>query len=898
MNIILIDPAGNQPGVNAGLAYLASALKKNNIYVKVLDLNNYKISFQDLKEEIRKFKPDIIGYSVKTATYYSAVKLSKMLKTEFPKVSAIAGGPHITLTHTDFIRENPHINFLITGEGEEVFPNLCKSIDSNISINNIKGIIYSNSGNIISNPPEYVKDLNKLPFPDFKCFNYYNFKKYNYPLITSRGCPYQCIYCSVPSISGKKWRYRTPENIIEELIYAKKNYDIEEFEILDDIFTLNPGRVIAFCNLLIKKNINLRWACPNGIRADNISEELARMMHKSGCHTVTIGIESSDPQVFNFINKNESLSQIEKAVKIFKKTSIRVGGYFIIGLPYDNYQKTKNSLKYAGQIGIDWAHFNLLSLYPGTKVYNWMKRNGTIFDDYRKSIHFGGKIKPIFETKSFKAKRMVDAYKMVHTKQLLFHLIDQNNLTPWRKNIFRLILLLKYNKSFLFKQIKIILTKFPKIVLRILFYEIKKMASRFAYIFAVSNRNKFAGKTKSHSKKEHLKILHLNNIYDYSGGTEIYMINVCKNLQELGHEVAIIYDKGNPKNFLDKNWRAYHIPFVSEYHPENDKTVQKKLKEIINKENPDIIHLHNIYNPQTVLNSMKMRPTMRTMHDYYSLCPAHNKYLRGSSKICKKSFGLYCLWRLPWDHCAGSDMQTTARGFLETISEINVNKNLDKILVTSNYMKKELIKNAFSPTTVNTQPLFSEISIDKKKRASYLDKIILAIGRISIPDKGFDYLIKALSYLKSDFEAVIIGDGPDLNYIKQQAYDLGLNDKVKFTGWLSRKEIEDYYAKCRVVIVPSMWAEPFGLIGIEAMTYSKPVIAFNVGGIPDWLIHKKNGFLIKRGNAKKMASKIQLLLENPELAKKLGIEGKNIVEKKYNKKASMNSLIDIYRELV
>lgn len=263
-------------------------------------------------------------------------------------------------------------------------------------------------------------------------------------MLPSRGCPYNCIYCTVGLVSGRPWRSRTPENIIAELKSAKKKYGITEFEILDDTFTQKVDRAIKFCDLLINEKINLKWSCPNGIRADRINEELAQKMKESGCHTVLFGVESGNPEVFENIKKGETLEDIERAVKIFKNAGIKAGGYFIIGLPYDNLEKTMESLQFARKIGLDWSHFNILVPYPKTRVWDSITNEGRFIEDYKRGSHFANIIKPVFEMKNFTAQDLVAAYEMVHTKQRLFYMMLDKNKPRWRRYVRISYLLLKY----------------------------------------------------------------------------------------------------------------------------------------------------------------------------------------------------------------------------------------------------------------------------------------------------------------------------------------------------------------------------------------------------------------------------------------------------------------------
>lgn len=232
--------------------------------------------------------------------------------------------------------------------------------------------------------------------------------------MTSRGCPYKCTYCSVGIVSGKRWRKRIPENVIEELQFAKKRWRITGFEIIDDVFNLDINRAKEICKLLIGSGLNLNWTCPNGIRADQMDDELARLMFRAGCQKVYVGVESGDPEVFNRIKKGENLESVKKGINILQKTGIHVDGYFIIGLPGDCLESTKRSLKFIKENKIG-AHFNFLMAYPGTELYQWVLKEGRFLEPREGSFHFTNvseDLKVTFETDEFPAKDKIFAWQM------------------------------------------------------------------------------------------------------------------------------------------------------------------------------------------------------------------------------------------------------------------------------------------------------------------------------------------------------------------------------------------------------------------------------------------------------------------------------------------------------
>jgi len=394
MKVVLIDPPGWQKGVlNSGLAYLSAALTGEGFEARVIDANNFPISDDEVARLARDYGPEVIGFSVKSATVSSSARLSRCLKKECGNTLLIAGGPHITLYHEEFLRENDHFDFLFLGGAEISLPRFLKKLKNK----EIEGTRLQRQ--------EPLDDLDSLKFPsyDFFCPKPTDaLLKEKYPLITSRGCPFKCTFCTVPFISGARWHGRTPENVINELKYAKDKHGIKRFEIVDDNFTFNIKRAKAISSLIIKEKLGLSWSCPNGIKVAPLDEELAGLMKEAGCDEVSVGIESADEEVFKVLKKGVTLNDIEKSIGILKKAGMKVRGFFIIGLPGDNLQKLDKSLDFIRRTGLDGAEFGLFVPYPGTEGYEWVRKNGRMLRDYKEGVHFGAdRIRPVFETEEF-----------------------------------------------------------------------------------------------------------------------------------------------------------------------------------------------------------------------------------------------------------------------------------------------------------------------------------------------------------------------------------------------------------------------------------------------------------------------------------------------------------------
>ena len=432
MKVLLIDPPGWQKhSLNLGLAYLAGAIRLLNFDVQILDMNSHAYFEESLKKIIADYNPNAIGISIKTATANTSIETFRLLKNLFPKIIYIAGGPHITLCGKEFIEENKEVDFAIIGEGEISLISLIKNIhDKKKDFSNIDGICYRKNGNIVFNTSKKL-DVSKLPFPRFEYIKDMDLTDFRYPLLTSRGCPYGCIFCCVGLIAGKKWRAREPQDVVNELLQAKDNYQISSFEIMDDNFTFDVDRAKDICRLLIKKKIRLDWWCHNGLRADKLDSELLALMKRSGCRSIALGIESGDENVFGNINKGERLSDIIRAVKMIKKAGIKCVGYFIVGLPGDSIDSTKNTVKFQRRLGLSDYKYNILIPYPGTRMWDIVRERGRLLIDIRGAYHFGDSIEIPFETDQISRRTIEKCHYLANNQGWVY---GEEDLKEIRKN--------------------------------------------------------------------------------------------------------------------------------------------------------------------------------------------------------------------------------------------------------------------------------------------------------------------------------------------------------------------------------------------------------------------------------------------------------------------------------
>lgn len=347
------------------LGYLAEYLATNGIEYDTLDLN-LGYSFEDLAKKIRSFQPGLIGIAMKSYRYKDSYALIQKIKSAFPKIPIAVGAAHVSTEKQKVLHECPAIDFGIVKEGEETLLELCQGKP----FSEINGLIYREDGQIIyTGDRQFRRDIESLPWPRYEKFE---LKKYWYPAmvaLTSRGCPESCTYCAVPLVSGKWWRFRSPESILEEIKYwYDKGY--RRIEFLDDNFTLHQERIMKLCDLIAKSNLNgMVFNVPQGVRADRVSLALLKRMRSVRFETIAFGVEVGNDRMLTLIKKGETLQTIETAVQNAIEAGFDVHLNMMVGFPDQTLQDVEDSFEFALRHPVRWASFNNFVPYMGTEGY-------------------------------------------------------------------------------------------------------------------------------------------------------------------------------------------------------------------------------------------------------------------------------------------------------------------------------------------------------------------------------------------------------------------------------------------------------------------------------------------------------------------------------------------------
>ena len=388
--ILLINPRAKNDRAKflpLGIAYLAAVLEKNSFNVKVIDANALQIEDALLMDEIKKINPNIIGFTAMTGNIEYIWELAEKCKTILPNATMILGGPHPTILPEESL-EKPFIDMVIIGEGEETIKEIAVSKQRNGSLKNIKGIAYKEDGKIVITPRrENITNLDELPFPARHLFPFPQlYKPDSYKkkpvarILTSRGCPYRCTFC-YHGIFGRELRTRSPENVVDEIEFLKDRYGIKEFHTVDDNFNADKKRAIAICELLIKRKVNLPWACGQGFRVNNLDQEFLSLMREAGCYRTYLGIESGNQQILNNIQKDITLPMVEKAVLMVKKAKMTVGGLFMVGNYGETEETMKDTINFAKKLKLHYAFFSIATPYPGTILRQQVLKEGRLLSN-------------------------------------------------------------------------------------------------------------------------------------------------------------------------------------------------------------------------------------------------------------------------------------------------------------------------------------------------------------------------------------------------------------------------------------------------------------------------------------------------------------------------------------
>jgi len=443
VRVVLINPRFRLPidtrtTPHLGLAYLAAVSERRGDEVVIFDCD---VEDRPIQDFIQEFRPHLVGITANTPQVKQAWRTARAIK-EVHDVPIVLGGPHVSVLPEESV-EKPYVDMVVRGEGEDVWIDISNRVEAflkdqptfstqalmhpeNEVFKDCLGLTYKTSdGQVHHNmdrPP--IADLDSLPWPAYHLFKmerYTNLQPAtdhvdgarSFSILTSRGCPYRCTFCS-QSIMPIKWRSRSPENVLEEWRHLVVDLGAEEIGVLDDSANIRVKRLEQLAHLLIENRLNhVPWIFVNGIRANLASKELLALLKQAGLKRVAFGVETGDPDILLSIDKKVDMDTIRQAFKNAKEVGLETIGFFIIGLPGETRETMQRTIDFAIELDPLIANFSMMTPYPGTKVYEIVKRQGRfLINDWEDYVFFDQKAR--YELGDMTAELVEEMYRKAY----------------------------------------------------------------------------------------------------------------------------------------------------------------------------------------------------------------------------------------------------------------------------------------------------------------------------------------------------------------------------------------------------------------------------------------------------------------------------------------------------
>lgn len=404
---------------HVGLGYLSEALIRNGIDHEFFDMNNIIENYQELRRQMKKYRPTVIGLTMVTPGYLRGYELIGQIKKDFPKAKIIVGGPHVSMKLTDILKEAPEIDAGFISEAEQSLPEYLKA---NCDPEKIRGVVFKKGKKLVYNPPELELDVNKLGWPKYEKFDLSKYSDVS--LYTSRGCPFRCVFCTIGKFNQSRFRPRSSASVIEEIKYW---YDRGQrlFPVEDDNFCFDDKRIYDLCDAVEKADLKgAVFALGQGVRADKASRRLLKRMFGVGFKYATIAVEGGNNKTLRALRKGETIQRIKKTIKDACEIGYEVRLLFVVGAKGETWKDVEDSLKIAEKYPVMYSRFNNLLPIPGTELFDWVEGEKLTFKSPEEYLNEYAMdyTEPWYETPEFSAEErkraIVESDKV---NQRLFH---------------------------------------------------------------------------------------------------------------------------------------------------------------------------------------------------------------------------------------------------------------------------------------------------------------------------------------------------------------------------------------------------------------------------------------------------------------------------------------------
>jgi len=432
VDVLLIYPPHHSGFKNPplGLLYVAAVLRESGYTTEIIDFNmvsDMERFFKKLPARIEKASPKWVGISTMTRQFTGAVRIAQLVKIADPSLPVVVGGVHVSELPREVLSQQP-IDFVVFGEGEMTMLDLVqgKPLDS------IDGLGYKEDGKLFINANRpLIADLDSIPLPAWDLLPYkkdhggqvsgsmgLSGDEITGVILSSRGCPNNCIFCDSSSVFGRKFRCRSASNVVSEIEILYWEHGIKQFDFVDDTMTVDRRRVFELCDIIIEKGLNIKWAC--NARVNTISKEMLLKLKAAGCVRVDFGVESGDPVVLKNIGKKINLEQVKTAFKLCKEVGIKTMAFFMVGNLGEDFDSIKKSAALAREIDSDYYAYSIATPYPGTELYrigtenNWIKIRD--WDKYVTGPGYYENYLPVMDTDKMNQREILEGFHLFDSK--------------------------------------------------------------------------------------------------------------------------------------------------------------------------------------------------------------------------------------------------------------------------------------------------------------------------------------------------------------------------------------------------------------------------------------------------------------------------------------------------
>lgn len=391
------------------LAGLAAWVRQHGFPVGLIDLHVENIMPADAADRVRHFEPDIVALTSKTLGWPAVIEIAQMVRQAAPRAKIVVGGPHMSIYAKESMTWDC-FDIAVVGDGEETFLEICERVESGSSLEDCLGtVVRKADGEIVQNPPRPLpKDINRypmtawdlIPVGDYHCLT---LLKPFATMVTTRGCPWHCGYCS--QVYSEKLRFRDVGLVVDEMEFLEKNYGVKEIVFFDETFTIGKRRMLKFSQEVQRRGLNVKFNIR--ARVDTVDRDVVRALKKAGLRSIHMGVEAGTDRVLKIMNKQITREQTARAFRVAREEGIETRGYFMIGYYDATPEDIEETINFAAGLGLDWASFSVATALPGTDLYTVSQERGYVNGDFwREYTVNGGGLLPQLETETFTAEQL------------------------------------------------------------------------------------------------------------------------------------------------------------------------------------------------------------------------------------------------------------------------------------------------------------------------------------------------------------------------------------------------------------------------------------------------------------------------------------------------------------